>query len=177
MTESELDLEAIEERCNEATPGPWTVNEDGGLMASKGYELIGSDGDAVWMMSHDDAVFIAHAREDIPALIREVRRLREEVRAAQIADENAIRNSPLSKAHTQVVLQNDQLVERIKELEQDASILREMLRSDRVGLAILMGIISGNEADESFNKKIKAQIEDELAFRKRSIISQMRKEG
>ena len=81
MTESELDLEAIEERCNEATPGPWTVNEDGGLMASKGYELIGSDGDAVWMMSHDDAVFIAHAREDIPALIREIRRLRDAVKA------------------------------------------------------------------------------------------------
>ena len=163
MTLSDKELKVIEERARK------TADACSSIDCSADCVLKGRGWDE-W-----DLVDVAHV--DVPKLIAEVRRLSEEVKVAQIADENAIRNSPLSKAHTQVVLQNDQLVERIKELEQDASILREMLRSDRVGSAILMGIISEDEADESFNKKIKAQIEDELAFRKRSIISQMRKEG
>jgi hypothetical protein len=72
----ELDLDAIEERVNEATPGPWETGMRG---ARKNvYPLLSSDAVA-YTSGTDDADFIAHAREDVPKLIAEVRRLRAEV--------------------------------------------------------------------------------------------------
>ena len=55
MTEEQL--KEIEGRANAATPGPWTLS---------------------WsstQCSHEDSKLIAHAREDIPNLIAEIRRL------------------------------------------------------------------------------------------------------
>lgn len=80
MTDNEL--EEIEARCNAATSAPWqsfiegrdhTAGSDfirtGGLDDScPDIELIGA--------TQADQDFIAHARQDIPALIAEVRRLR-----------------------------------------------------------------------------------------------------
>jgi hypothetical protein len=78
-----LDLDAIEERADAATEGPWTRS---------GIHIWGPDpenpedrfdvepdmiGRADLKMA--DAEFIAHAREDVPALIAEVRRLRQEL--------------------------------------------------------------------------------------------------
>jgi hypothetical protein len=75
-------LNEMEARCNAATPAPWqsfiegrdhTAGSDfirtGGLDDScPDIELIGA--------THVDQDFIAHARQDVPALIAEVRRLR-----------------------------------------------------------------------------------------------------
>jgi hypothetical protein len=58
-----LDLEPIRAREAAATPGPWT---EGTLSFRE------------WRMSRNNIVFAARARTDIPALLAEVERLREE---------------------------------------------------------------------------------------------------
>lgn len=85
MTDEEMS--AIEQRCQRATPGPWHV-----------WPTV-YDGSQGWAISHDadgepaigaapcsleqlattaaDSEFIAAARNDVPALLAEVRRLRE----------------------------------------------------------------------------------------------------
>jgi hypothetical protein len=85
MEEIELtdeELEHIERRCNAATKGPWESSVEGrdhlagsnfirtgGLDdESPDIELIGG--------AVDDQDFIAHARQDVPRLIEEVRRLK-----------------------------------------------------------------------------------------------------
>lgn len=88
MTDEQL--REIEERANAALPGPWSIELDGpddamfrpilGLFnpnaPPKSIERFVFD----WMdeslnVRNHDAAFIAHAREDIPALIAEIRRL------------------------------------------------------------------------------------------------------
>ena len=81
---TDADLDAIEQRTNAATEGPWFQDSDNpGLVWGEQR----SDGDGYWSLfasetGHDataepqDAEFIAHARSDVPALLAEVRRLR-----------------------------------------------------------------------------------------------------
>lgn len=77
MTDDEL--MQIEARSNAATPGQWGIQKstedvnDRFLMAA-----VTSDDDVIGGgMYLRDAAFIAAAREDVPALVAEVRRLRE----------------------------------------------------------------------------------------------------
>lgn len=100
---NEQDLVEIEERASRATPGEWEfgkyfgdwnfphVNWVGKNMAEAKIKLR-YGGKIVCMgntpenrrlceQSHNDAEFIAHARSDVPALVAEVRRLREELAA------------------------------------------------------------------------------------------------
>lgn len=73
-------LAAIEARANAATPGPWRVEIRGLCFPCK--SLPGThlhkwaDGGpmAVWPVGADGA-FMAAARQDVPALVAEVRRL------------------------------------------------------------------------------------------------------
>lgn len=90
MTRPPLDLEAIRQRVESSTPGPWLavegalgdpangpdhirvlqaphVDAHSALLRMDGHDQQGSD----------DATFIAHAREDVPALLAEVERLRD----------------------------------------------------------------------------------------------------
>lgn len=92
-------LDAIKERANKATEGPWKIFEDSEVKAgcqigtawdhpqAKGPVGIvnlatsvtgGEIKNCVYIQS-DDARFIAHARQDVPALVAEVERLRERV--------------------------------------------------------------------------------------------------
>ena len=95
-----LDLNAIEARAKAATPGPWGWYDPPG--AGYGPQIESEEQHARWggmacvlvtaevcsacrergapclSGKQEDKDFIAHAREDIPALIAEVRRLREE---------------------------------------------------------------------------------------------------
>jgi len=78
-------LSDIEQRCNAATSGPWqsfiegrdhssgsSFIRTGGLdNSSPDIELYGA--------SHADYDFIAHARQDIPALLSQIRRVQEAV--------------------------------------------------------------------------------------------------
>lgn len=87
-----LDLAAIEARCAAATPGPWyTVADDEfpdiyALLYGANNERSGDVFPDGWLASRvvacGDAAgnpsFISHAREDVPALVALVRRLKAE---------------------------------------------------------------------------------------------------
>jgi hypothetical protein len=87
MNEAELNI--IEARANAATPGEWEAPlKDLGAVPSfaavdfyfdhsfEAYPPLGESGPVFVASSKEDADFIAHARTDIPALILEIRRLR-----------------------------------------------------------------------------------------------------
>jgi hypothetical protein len=72
-----IDLHAIEERVEKAWPGPWRFATEETwprrILAPDGTHL------GTWSPSYeDDADFIAHAREDIPLLLSELKRLEAE---------------------------------------------------------------------------------------------------
>lgn len=115
-----LDLEAIEARANAATEGPWAavllsdVSDTSYVSmqdAEDGSSLdIGSCGifpDGVQSIEknqnqiHANILFCAHARQDIPNLIAEVRRLRELADAAmkhvEARETNRLLNSTVSR--------------------------------------------------------------------------------
>lgn len=87
MTSDELD--AIEARANAATPGPWNYGFLGDTRRPMVFYQFGQRaleslaGDVIICKGKhaggdSNMDFIAHAREDIPALIAEVRRLMDE---------------------------------------------------------------------------------------------------
>ena len=77
-----IDLDAIEARANAATAGPWSIDYiehtgEHGILINEPDGTLGCAGRLVanWL-TYSNAEFVAHAREDIPALIEEIRRLR-----------------------------------------------------------------------------------------------------
>jgi hypothetical protein len=74
---TEQELEAIEARVRATTPGPWSSIIEGRDQDS-GESFIMTDGEDIYVRggSEADQEFIAHARQDIPRLIAEIRRLR-----------------------------------------------------------------------------------------------------
>ncbi len=75
---TDADLKAIRERVEAATKGPWRQEygyNNGGMATGFFFIPEHSAGKSVEMLA-DDAAFIAHAREDVPALLAEVDRLR-----------------------------------------------------------------------------------------------------
>jgi hypothetical protein len=73
---TDIDLNAIRSRASSATAGPWAYRanrdiHDSAIRTEETHQPIAS------AVSHDDAEFIAHAREDIPALLSELARLTE----------------------------------------------------------------------------------------------------
>lgn len=75
MTEDEL--KAIRERADKATPGPWVGGD--GEYDDVCAAIPNSNDNAVYLiiecMYKNDVSFVAHARQDIPALVAEVERL------------------------------------------------------------------------------------------------------
>jgi len=73
---NEEQIEEIRKRAEAVARGEWYVGVDGSVNDRRD--------DFNWKIAEvkekSDAEFIAHAREDIPALLAEVERLREEVR-------------------------------------------------------------------------------------------------
>jgi hypothetical protein len=68
---SKIDLAAIRARCDAATPGPWeykasTLHSPYNFIIYSNHEMIG---EAAVVENTD---FIAHARQDIPALLDEI---------------------------------------------------------------------------------------------------------
>lgn len=84
----EVDLTAIERRIDRATPEPWVVDEFGHVSSEACFcydvDTHGHGGECgtglhvaeLGPAMRNDAEFIAHARQDVPALLKEVRRLR-----------------------------------------------------------------------------------------------------
>ncbi len=82
MTEalSEEQLAEIERRCGSCTPGPWKSYVEGRDHLS-GDSFIMTGGEDIYLTGATvkDQDFIASARQDVPLLIREIRRLRAQV--------------------------------------------------------------------------------------------------
>ena len=82
-------LNAIKERVAKATPGPWLVEEsryEGRFNAAsvdENYDL------PACLMGIEDAKFVTHSREDVPALVAEVERLREVLKGAAVVSNQA----------------------------------------------------------------------------------------
>lgn len=80
---TDLDLDDIQARADAATEGPWTAHTAGERGGDHWY--ICDEGESIAHVSANDGVnedqrepdaeFIAHAREDVPALIARVREL------------------------------------------------------------------------------------------------------
>lgn len=86
-----LDLDAIRQRAEAACPGPWKAynGNEGSVdygpfwaVANAAFHNPPADDDTPWIAVEihvglqADAEFIAHARQDIPALLTEIDRLR-----------------------------------------------------------------------------------------------------
>ncbi|WP_053234675.1 hypothetical protein [Sandaracinus amylolyticus] len=79
LTETELD--EIEHRCAAATPGPWTAFVEGrDHLAGSSFIRTASDDIEMSGASDADYDFIAHARQDMPRLVAELRALRAALR-------------------------------------------------------------------------------------------------
>ena len=76
-----LDMDAIRQRCIMATPGPWKSYVEGRDHDS-GSSFIMTSGEDIELIgaSVADQDFIAHARQDIPQLLAEIRRLKAIIR-------------------------------------------------------------------------------------------------
>ncbi|MFK8003031.1 MAG: hypothetical protein AB8H86_25910 [Polyangiales bacterium] len=80
-----IELTAIEDRCNAATAGPWVAyvegrdHESGSDFIMRGPPDKRSDDLELSNAGQADIDFVAHARQDIPRLVAEVRRLRAQV--------------------------------------------------------------------------------------------------
>ena len=94
MTDDEL--AAIKARAEAATPGPWardmghistvcSLGPDGRVLAKFAHFHRNGSWEST-VQDDENAAFIAHAREDIPALLAEAERLREIVRAVAEAE-------------------------------------------------------------------------------------------
>lgn len=109
-------LSAIKERVAKATPGPWLVApekcgpEGQGVYESDGFGCICEVGDPYPRGSNrpqENMEFIANAREDVPALVAEVERLREVIKGATVVSNQAKglveENKRLRQALTQIL--------------------------------------------------------------------------
>jgi len=99
-----LDLEAIQARAEAATEGPWTVRAaDTGIRSSNPYAWVLGPGDVPIAERHNggtlaDIDFIAAARSDVPALLAEVSRLRNDVVARDLL--NQVLSEQLAEAQS-----------------------------------------------------------------------------
>lgn len=126
----ELDLDAIEARANAATPGPpwrWAVSDD-----RRWVDVTARGHDRVIATTYDDdlAAFIAHARADVPDLVVEVRRLRED---------NARKATWLvaaGRAREQVNTLHDRAIAERDDARAEVGSLREELERQEAGRQI-----------------------------------------
>lgn len=75
-------LDEIETRAEAATKGPWRktsdILKDCGCISTRSEDLFRSYASPPTIQTSRDCDFIAHAREDVPWLVAEVRRLLKE---------------------------------------------------------------------------------------------------
>ncbi|MEQ1614364.1 MAG: hypothetical protein ABL904_16570 [Hyphomicrobiaceae bacterium] len=80
---SDDELNRIEKGCDAATPGPWASYVEGREeMSGSSFIMTGGEDFYVTGCTASDQDFMASARQDIPKLIAEVRRLRSIAKAA-----------------------------------------------------------------------------------------------
>jgi hypothetical protein len=107
---TDLDLDAIEARVNAAADGPW-VAERGARPTQWPKDYVARPLRNRFRVGDEaDAEFIAHARTDVPALVAEVRRLREFMAdpltqefVECLREEFRLRHGAATEAHTSQV--------------------------------------------------------------------------
>ena len=78
----EEQLSAIIERVSKAAPGPWYFSKYGNnIVDGVSDEIIKG------FVNKVDAIFIASAREDVPELVAEVERLKNQIHVYKVTDE------------------------------------------------------------------------------------------
>lgn len=116
-----LDIDAIEARAKAATPGPWQCfpHYDAKFHHIKANFIVApveaptgktDTGYTAEGVPVEEAIFIAHARQDVPALVEEDRMLRAEVEQLKadrgkwrrVADDLRIKGKNLADAHGQI---------------------------------------------------------------------------
>ena len=145
-----LDLPAIRARAEAATPGPWSLQESnqGGAILLRGLEndnrLRRHPQSHLQVVPEADAVFVAHAREDVPALLAEVERLSRnlELASAECCDLSAYRQ-----------LVREEHPAEVAALTAEVERLRERVR--RVALWVV------DEVDPDMNEDDKQQLANE----------------
>ena len=102
-----IDLEAIESRVNAATPGPWHTKLGDGVTFDIQAVVTSATGEICGHRQlgyrdarnyENNADFIAHAREDIPALLAEVKRQADEIEAVTAERDAAVEDLRKNRA-------------------------------------------------------------------------------
>ena len=85
---TEAELQQMQARCEAATKGPWRSLVEGRDHLS-GSDFIRTAGEDIELSGATtaDQDFIAHARQDVPRLIAEIRRLR---RSSSVEEEKGV---------------------------------------------------------------------------------------
>lgn len=84
---NENELEAIQQRCESATPGPWKSFVEGRDHTSGSNFIMTGEGSSrgndieLSGATIADQDFIAHARQDIPKLLAEIKKLKSLLRS------------------------------------------------------------------------------------------------
>ncbi len=79
----------IKERCHEVTPGPWGIDKGRKVVALSENWKTEVATTSFGMRGLDDAIFIAHSREDIPFLLLEIESLQSQLSASQARERAA----------------------------------------------------------------------------------------
>lgn len=126
------DIAAIRERAEKATAGPWETLADEGE-----YDFWGSVKGPDYGVCHDvqigyDALFIANARQDIPALLAHVEEATEIIRAASeyVIDPDAPTPMCINAVYTTpktATKQLEDIIAAIKKTKELASRIRTFL--------------------------------------------------
>lgn len=120
---SELDLDAIQARADAVTPGPWCVepwSDDYSSVMAISCETCGITICRTDQPARDDLLFIAAAIDDIPALVAEVRRLRDQLTRAE-------HDQDLIWAHLKQLISDERLTEDLEDLIKDDSYLHGLM--------------------------------------------------
>jgi len=148
MSESEKRIAGIRERCGQATPGPWEVNEAeigrGRTICLIEKQIVGNDGKTIGATS-ENTDFIAHAREDVPYLLDEIEYLQAQL-SATIAGQETLQ---------QLVLDVTCKYETsIKMHKVTADLLAESQRREKISTEALRLAISNHSTDERQIKRL-----------------------
>ncbi len=74
------ELQRMQKRCAAATPGPWKSYVEGRDHTSgSSFIMTGEEDIELTGATEADQDFVAHARQDVPHLLEEVRRLRQKI--------------------------------------------------------------------------------------------------
>jgi hypothetical protein len=147
-------LAEIKARTEKATPGPWTTHV---LPRSVGGQTVTVHSESgpytmAWtvdippeiggMVAAPDAVFIAHAREDIPDLLTEVKRLR-------AGDAPADHLALLRLGLRRVMAERDALqakLDQVREWAEDNDVTLRRISGEPIHtMAVLLAILDGEE--------------------------------